>query len=184
MSFLREILLKTLFVVACALAALPLMSQTVSPPTATLAIPIVANDNRVPAGLLKDGVLTLSLELRKGNWHPEREDGDAIPSYAFGEGGKPLQVPGPAIRVPQGAIIDVTLKSFIGVPATVHGLHARPGKDSDVVTVAAGGSAHIRFVAGASGTYLYWARTPDGRRGNNRGLDALLGAALVVDPPG
>ena len=76
------------------------------------------------------------------------------------------------------------LRSFIGVPATVHGLHTRPGKDSDVVTVAAGGSAHVRFVAGTPGTYLYWARTPDGRRGNNRGLDALLGAALVVDPPG
>ena len=98
MSFrLREILLKTLFAAACAFAALPLLSQT--------AIPIVANDNRVLAGLLKDGVLTVSLELRKGNWHPEREDGDAIPTYAFGEGGKPLQVPGPAIRVPQGVTI-------------------------------------------------------------------------------
>lgn len=181
---LREILLKTLFVVACAFAALPLMSQTVSPTVAPVAVPIVANDNRAPAGLLKDGVLTLLLELRKGNWRPEREDGDTIPSYAFGESGKPLQVPGPAIRVPQGATIDVTLKSFIGVPATVHGLHTHPGKDTDVVTVAAGGSAHVRFVAGAPGTYLYWARTPDGRRGNNRGLDALLGAALVVDPPG
>jgi hypothetical protein len=83
-----------------------------------------------------------------------------------------------------GTTIDVTLRSFIGVPATVHGLHARPGQDSDMVTVAAGGLAHVRFAAGAPGTYLYWARTPDGRRGNNRGLDALLGAALVVDPPG
>ena len=181
---LWEILLKNLFVVACAFAAVPVISQNVSPTAAPVAVPIVANDNRVPSGLLKDGVLTLSLELRKGNWHPEREDGDAIPAYAFCESGKPLQVPGPAIRVPQGTTIDVTLRSFIGVPATVHGLHARPGKDSDVVTVAAGGSAHVRFAAGAPGTYLYWARTPDGRRGNNRGLDALLGAALVVDPPG
>jgi len=108
----------------------------------------------MPAGLLKDGVLTLSLVLQKGNWRPEREDGDAIPCYAFGEGGKPLQVPGPAIRAPQGTTIDVTLHSFIGVPATVHGLHTHPGKESDVVTVAAGGSAHVRFVAGAPGTYL------------------------------
>ena len=168
--------MKTLFVVAFAFAALPVMAQA--------EIRIAANDNRVSAGVLKDGVLTLRLELRKGNWYPEREDGDAIPSYAFGERGKSLQVPDPAIRVPQGTTIDVTLASFIGVPATVHGLHARPGRDSDVVTVAAGGSAHVRFVAGAPGTYLYWARTPDGRRGTNRGPDALLGAALVVDAAG
>jgi FtsP/CotA-like multicopper oxidase with cupredoxin domain len=135
--------LKTLFVVACAAAAVPLMSQTVSPSATPSADPIVANDNRVSAGFLKDGVLTLLLELRKGNWHPEREDGDAIPSYAFGESGKPLQVPGPAIRVPQGTTIDVTLKSFIGVAATVHGLHAHPGTDGDVVTVAPGGSTHV-----------------------------------------
>jgi hypothetical protein len=31
---------------------------------------------------------------------------------------------------------------------------------------------------------MYWARTPDGQRGNGRVFDALLGGALVVDPPG
>jgi FtsP/CotA-like multicopper oxidase with cupredoxin domain len=146
--------------------------------------PIMANDNRTPGGTLRDGVLYLQLELRKGVWHPESDDGEAIPSYAFGEARKPLQVPAPAIRVPQGATIDITLNNSLTVPVTIHGLHQRPGSDSDVVTVNPGAAQHIRFPAGRAGTYLYWGRTPDGRRGNGRVLDALLGGALVVDPPG
>src|SRR5690242_554024 len=89
---------------------------------AATAVPnIAANDNRRPAGELQNGVLTLHLELQKGAWHPEREDGEAIPVYAFGEAGKPLQVPGPTIRVPQGTMIDVTLHSTLPVPTTLHG---------------------------------------------------------------
>src|SRR5437879_1020355 len=97
---------------------------------------ISANDNRTPAGVLRAGVLSLSLELRKGNWHPEREDGETIAAYAFGESGKALQVPGPAVRVPFGTTIDITVRSALGVPATLHGLHSRPGDDSNVVTLA------------------------------------------------
>ena len=145
---------------------------------------IVANDNRTPAGELKNGVLTLHLELQRGAWHPEREDGEAIPVYAFGEAGKPLQIPGPTIRIPQGTTIDLTLHSTLNVPATLHGLHERPGADQDVITLEPGATRHIRFAAGAPGTYLYWGRTPDGKRGNNRVVDSLLGGALVVDPPG
>ena len=86
--------------------------------------------------------------------------------------------------MPQGTTIDITLRNDLTVPATLHGLHQRPGTDDDVVTVAAGATQHVRFVAGAPGTYLYYGRTPDGRRGNGRLHDALLGGALVVDPPG
>lgn len=145
---------------------------------------IAANDNRQSAGQLRSGVLTLRLEMRKGIWHPEREDGEAIPVYAFAEPGKPLQVPAPLIRVPQGTVIEIALHNVLTVPATLHGLHQRPGDDRDVVTVAAGATQQVRFVAGVPGTYLYWARTPDGQRGNNRLADAMLGGALVVDAPG
>jgi len=157
---------------------------TVAPVAAQQLPLIAANDNRVTSGQLRDGVLTLRLEMRKGIWHPEGEDGEAIPVYAFGETGKPLQVPGPAIRVPQGTTIDITLHNDLAVPATLHGLHRRPGTDDDVVSVAAGATRHVRFVAGAPGTYLYYGRTPDGLRRNQRLHDALLGGALVVDPPG
>ncbi len=146
--------------------------------------PIAANDNRTPAGTLRGNVLTLQLEMRKGVWHPEKDTGEAIPVYAFAEAGKPLQDPGPTIRVPQGTTIDISLHNSLAVPATLHGLHQRPGNDADVVTVAAGATGHVRFVAGVPGTYLYFARTPDGKRGNNRVLDSQMGGAFVVDPPG
>ena len=90
-TFLRKLLLVTL---ALILGSTALAAQN--------APSIAANDNRNPAGKLRDGVLTLQLEIRKGNWHPEREDGESIPVYAFGETGKDLQIPGPAIRVPVG----------------------------------------------------------------------------------
>jgi manganese oxidase len=157
-------------------SAIPLAAQSLTP--------ISANDNRIPAGELRGGVLTLRLDMRKGNWHPESETGETIPVYAFGETGKSLQIPGPTIRVPQGTTIDISLHNELTVPATLHGLHQRPGDDANVITVAAGATEHIRFVAGAPGTYLYWGRTPDGRRGNNRVADSLLGGALVIDPPG
>lgn len=115
--------------------------------------PIAANDNRAPAGQLRDSVLTLRLDLRKGVWHPEREDGEAIPVYAFGEVGKPLQVPGPLIRAPQGTTIEIALTNTLAVPVTIHGFHQRPGDDTDVVTVAAGASRQVRFAAGVPGTY-------------------------------
>lgn len=157
---------------------------TLAPLTAQKLPDIRANDNRIPAGVLSDGVLRLELELRKGNWHPEAEDGESIPAYAFGEASKPLQVPGPTIRVSQGTTIDLTIRSSLSVPATLYGLHQRPGSGSDTVTVEPGATKQVRFLAGVSGTYLYWGRTPDGRRANNRVVDALLGGALVVDPPG
>jgi hypothetical protein len=40
-----------------------------SPPKMSPAIQ--ANSNRVPAGKLENGILTLHLELRQGDWYPE-----------------------------------------------------------------------------------------------------------------
>ena len=162
--------------VGTTLAAIPLAAQFP---------PIVANDNRTPAGpAVQNGVLTLNLEITKGVWHPESEKGEAMGVYAFGESGKTLQIPGPTLRVPQGTIMDITVHSNVDVPATLHGMHSRPGDNSDVVTIEARKTRHFRFEAGVPGTYLYWAVTPDGERGDRRVVDSLLNGAFVVDPPG
>ena len=145
---------------------------------------IVANDNRLAGGELRDGVLSLQLEIRRGIWHPEGEDGEAIPVYAFGEEGKPLQVPGPLVRVPEGTVVEVSVHNTLTVTASLHGLHERPGDAGDIVMVEAGAKQEMRFVAGDAGTYLYWAQTPDGERGDRRVADALLGGAFVVDIQG
>src|SRR5690606_36751622 len=110
-------------------------------------------------------------------------DGEAIPTYAFHEPGKPLQVPGPTIRVPQGTAIDLTVHSLLPVAATLHGLYTRPGKDGKGFSVGAGETKHLRFEASAAGSYPYWVRTTDGESSRGRMLDALLGGAFVVDRP-
>ena len=146
---------------------------------------INVNDNRSPAGELRDGALTLRLEIGEGNWRPESDDGEAVSIYAFGEPGKPLQAPGPLIRVPQGTEIDVTVHNTLPVAAMVRGLHQRPGNAAEAITVEPGATQQVRFQAGAPGTYYYWATTTKAPLiANWTPVETELAGALVVDPPG
>jgi len=152
---------------------------------------ISANDNRTPAGKLESGVLTLHLELRQGNWNPEALNGRAIPVYSFAEEGHELQTPGPLIRVPQGTELRVSVHNLLNVPASVYGLHERPGKSDDALDVASGETKGTRFTAGEPGSYLYWAATSIGDARRRQRLDiegrpleeGLMSAAFIVDSP-
>ena len=44
---------------------------------------IAPNDNRKPAGTLKNGVLSVSLEARKGTFYPEGATGVGVPAFAW-----------------------------------------------------------------------------------------------------
>jgi manganese oxidase len=139
------------------------------------------NDNRVAAGVLRGGVLTLNLDARLGTWHP---DGDAAPGAvvpAFAEAGRAPQIPGPLIRVPAGTEVAVTLRNRLaGDTLVVHGLHARPGI-GEAVALAPGASRTLRFRLDAPGTYYYYG-TSMGRTVDFRTLeDAQLTGAIVVD---
>ncbi|HUP02273.1 MAG TPA: multicopper oxidase domain-containing protein [Gemmatimonadota bacterium] len=146
---------------------------------------IAINENRVPAGELRDGVLTVQLEARVGVWHPEGESGPGLVIQAFGEAGGPLQNPGPLLRVPAGTEIRATIRNAIpDSTLIVHGLHTRPGGPADSLHIAPGATRSVRFVAGEPGTYFYWGTT-SGKAMNERfGIDGQLHGALVVDPPG
>jgi FtsP/CotA-like multicopper oxidase with cupredoxin domain len=158
-----------------------------SPPAAPLPLPSPseANSNRVPAGTLENGVLTLHLELRPADWYPEADSGPSMKVYAFGEERKAAQVPGPLIRVQQGTQIRVTLRNLLPAAAVVHGLHEHPGEASDVVQVPAGEVREVRFSAGVAGTYQYWASAGGPAfRGRPFKEDSQLTGAFIVDPPG
>jgi manganese oxidase len=95
---------------------------------------ILANTNRTPAGRLRNGVLTLSLELRTGMLRPQADDGPGIEVQAFAEPGGPLQIPGPLIRVPQGTLVRATIRNTLADSTLVlHGLHTRPAAGDDTV---------------------------------------------------
>ena len=113
-TFLRVVCSCSLVVLVATHTQLPAQS----PPGMSPAIQ--ANSNRVPAGKLENGILTLHLELRQGDWYPEADTGPSMKVYAFGEEGKALQVPGPLIRVPEGTEIHLTLHNLLAAAAIVH----------------------------------------------------------------
>jgi len=146
--------------------------------------PIQANQNHSPAGLLRNGVLTLQLEIAKGDWHPEREDGMALSVYAFGEAGKPLQNPGPLIRVPQGTQIHVALHNSLPVAITVRGLQDPASTSEHALPLAPGATGQVDFQASIPGLFFYWGSSEVNDVKLRYGVDAELTGAFVVDPPG
>ena len=74
---------------------------------------IAINDNRAGAGILRDGVLTIRLEARRGDWRPDGDTDPGIIVAAFAEEGKPVQIPGPLIRVPRGTAIHAFVRNSL-----------------------------------------------------------------------
>jgi len=162
-----------------------LCAAVLARPLATPSPLIHANDNRRAAGTLKHGVLAIRLEARSGVWHPEAEEGVGVPVQAFGEDGKPLQNPGPLIRVPEGTEIRLSVRNAIpGATLVVHGLHTRPAASDDSLVLAPGAVRELRFSAGAPGTYFYWATTTGATLADRRTVDSQLNGAFIVDPAG
>ncbi|MDP9203171.1 MAG: multicopper oxidase domain-containing protein [Gemmatimonadota bacterium] len=143
---------------------------------------VIANDNRRPAGTLHDSRLELALEIRNGLWFPEAEDGPSAVMPAFAEVGHAPEVPGPLIRVAEGTAIHITLRNTrADSQIVVHGLHTRPSASDDVVRIPAGGAREVTFLAGAPGTYFYWASVGDQTLGERQGRDGALSGAIIVD---
>jgi manganese oxidase len=144
---------------------------------------VFTNDNRKSAGKFVDGVLYLNLEVRTGSWYPESHNGLPIKVHAFAEIGKPMQLPGPLIRVPEGTLIKATVRnSILDSPLVLHGFHSRPGDGNDSAIISYGETREFQFTAGTTGTYFYNASA------GNRKVDGLpyytdsqLYGALIVD---
>jgi FtsP/CotA-like multicopper oxidase with cupredoxin domain len=161
------------------------------PPHAGLAPSrIVVNDNRVPAGTLRGGVLALRLEARLGDWHPDGEAAMGATVPAFAEPGHPARVPGPLIRVPAGTEVALSIHNSLSQTLTLHGLHDRGRSPSsrpaaeDVIALAPGATRAIRFRLDAPGTYYYYGSTRAQTVEWRAGEDAQLSGAIVVDSPG
>ena len=161
-----------------------LLSVAAAPLAAQLPV-IRANHNDRPAGSLANGLLSLHLVARAGLWHPESEDGVAIPVQAFAEEGRALENPGPLIRVPEGTALVIRVRNAIpGATLVVHGLTTHPAPSGDSVVVAPGATREVLFRAGTPGTYFYWATTTGVGLGKRRRADSQLSGALIVDPVG
>jgi FtsP/CotA-like multicopper oxidase with cupredoxin domain len=143
--------------------------------------PIKSNSNHSPSGVLRDGVLRIELEIARGEWHPEADDGMALAVYAFGEVGHPLQNPGPLIRVPLGTEIRASLRNTLAVPITVHGLLISSGDAG--LRIAPAAVEQVVFKATTPGLYFYWGASEVDDLKLRNGIDSELTGAFVVDPP-
>ena len=177
-----EALTRLLIVFAAAFFAAMRSEATVETPS----LPgIVENTNQHAAGKLSNKELTLELDIREGAFYPEDESGPHLQVFAFGEHGKPLQIPGPLVRIPQGTNIHVIVHNLIPRDVVIHGMHTRPGKNDDTFEVPLGATREVRFSSGAPGAYYYWATaggdTLDGRPYKE---DSQLHGAFIVDADG
>jgi len=109
------------------IAVLAISGPGVVQPPPAIHTAISANDNRIPAGTIVRGVLHLSIDARWGEWHPDGGARPGVPMQAFGETGKPLQIPGPLIRVPVGTEEDLRIQHLVpATERTVRGLIESP----------------------------------------------------------
>ena len=90
---------------------------------------ILANDNRIAAGKLHDGAVTLHLAAREGRWYPESDSGKSVVVQAFAEEGSAPRIPGPLVRVPSGTLLRVSVRNTLGRTLVVFGMHERPRRD-------------------------------------------------------
>lgn len=165
-----------------ALGAGGLLIATTAPPRAPQSVQ--ANPNTRAAGVLHDGVLTVTLEAKRSLWrfaagHP------AMTIAAFSEPGKPPLMPGPFIRVPAGTEIRLTIRNSLAMPLTFVipvAMHGGPeGVNAmDSVVVSPGASGTLTTRAEVAGNYVYRGQLPDGVTKVSR-IAGMLAGAVVVD---
>lgn len=141
----------------------------------------VANDNRVPAGTVRNGVVTLHLVIREASWYPDGPRGCALRVHAFAEERQPARIPGPLIRVRAGTELLVHVRNALAVAVWVRGLQDRNGGVLDSAELAPGLTREFRFRVTTPGAWYYWAGAA-GSRVPASTVDGQLVGALVVDP--
>lgn len=146
--------------------------------------PVITHDNTEAAGVLRDGVLHVSLRAGTGRWRPEGNRGPTLDVHAFGVEGGPLAIPSPLIRVQAGTVVEVTIWNTLSSALRVHGLCDRPGPCTPA-DVAPGARGRFRFTLHQPGTFHYWASARGAPLLQLRsGAETQLGGAIVVDESG
>jgi FtsP/CotA-like multicopper oxidase with cupredoxin domain len=149
---------------------------------------IAVNDNRSSAGTLVNRVLTVRLEAREGEWHPDGDRDPGLDVRAFAEEGRTATIPGPLIRVPEGTEIHAFVRNSLrDSTLVVQGLSSRGAAtsfDADTIQIKPGAVREVRFVAGTAGTYYYRGTTNSGMHPTRGTIDSELVGALIVDPRG
>ena len=143
------------------------------------------NDNRIPAGRLEKGVLTIAMEVVEAAYQAEGPNDPVVRVLALQERGKAPSVPSPLLRAPAGTEVRLSLRNRSDSTLTFRGLRQSPRAADDTIPLAPGATREVTFRLDSVGTFLYWATLPGFvRAGDRNWLDAMLSGAIVVDPAG
>ncbi len=143
---------------------------------------VVPNDNTIPAGVIKNKVLELQLEIVWSDFYPEGKNHPGLRMVTISEKGKAPSIPAPLIRVETGTKIHAVLHNTLkDSSATIYGLQKRPSSVYDSVVVNPGEKKEISFESGIAGTYLYWIKLGTPLMDHE---EEQLGGGLIIDPKG
>ena len=181
MSRLTLLLVPAVF--SAVLGPVPARAAAAARPSSSEAIAI--SDNRTDAGALEGTRLTIRLEAREGEWHPDGDSDPGIKVLAFALEGGRLQIPGPLIRVPEGTEVRAFVRNRLeNEPLFIHGLYTRSATATaaEPITIMPGQVREIQFLAGAPGTYYYWGATTNATLPRRAARDTQLYGAFLVEP--
>ena len=169
----------------CALAGLVLAFAS----TASVRVPndpvVHPNPNTIRAGMLRRGVLTVTLEAKPTLWYMNGHDRPPMTVAAFAESGKAPLMPGPLVRASAGTEVRFSVHNELSKPLTFYIPAAMRGGNDEVfdsTVIAPNATGVLESKATVPGNYVYRASLPD--YGRHRGISGLLGGALVVDTVG
>ena len=147
---------------------------------------VMANDNRRPSGVLRDGGLEIRLDARLAMWHPDADDGPGALMPAFAADDAAPSIPGPLVRVRAGTTVRVTLRNSLKDTLQVRGLIDRTSATvNDVpIILAPGAGQEVSMRLDAPGTYFYWGTTTKRQLGFRTLEDAQLTGIIIVDDVG
>jgi manganese oxidase len=144
---------------------------------------IAANDNTVAGGRFEGGVLNIALVAKEGLWYPDGPGTIGLPIEAFGEAGRPLQIPGPLVRVALGTRVVATIRNELDHDLTIRGLAAPSNALTSVLHVPRGATRRVSFVLDRAGVFGYYGSDKGESVDARIFEDAELSGAIVVERP-
>ena len=139
-----------------------------------------SNDNRHPAGTLRNGVLTVSLVSEVARWFPGPDSAPPVVTQMFGEEGKAPSNPGPLLRMPLGTRVNLTLRNALTDTMFFAAVCNRPCKTRDTLRLAPGATGRLSFTPAHAGTFVYWGIPLRGGKPVINDFDASQFAGIIV----
>ena len=176
------------FVGVLALLAAPAaaLAQSSAPPQrAAATLPrVVANDNRTPAGAMRDGVTEIRLVAQLARWFPAGERDSSAVAPALAEEGRAPSIPAPLVRVPTGRRVRFLVRNAL--PDTFFLCVRGNAKcaSPDTLRLAPGASGTLELVAGEPGVYTWYGALEVHPGGVRRRVRGQMAGAFVVEAPG